>query len=465
MTRQINLIGQHMLDQGGNRVAIYLPNSVEFLAGLFACSFYNMTAILLPFDQTDEALVSMLRRSAADTVITAPGCFPFATVAKSYPALRQLIWVVDEGSKHLDWNEVPEGVGSSVNVATWQDVVGDAAAAAGHALPALEGQASARDITVFWEQAANTKSTATATATPDMVRFTCGNLAAAVAAQLSAVPATQRLGPSDLFLAADSLTHTHTLVLTLAALYASASVALSSAAPAAPDLTAATRSIAPTVVVAAPAALLGTHAESTARLAAIPMASLLLAWETRSLSDGGVFPTAVSLASRLLDRARPAVGATAAAAAPGKLRLLYAAERVAAGTPPLSSAVLSDLRVFSGARVIYALAAAKIAGAAAQTAFYDYRVVPSGPYAPFGPPLTCTEYLVRDMDACKVSDDKQQGEVSHTPGEPSWLRKQAYVHKYMLTNQIVIRGPSVAGNEAGLGVIGVIRDDNTLAYA
>ncbi|EFX02672.1 AMP-dependent synthetase/ligase [Grosmannia clavigera kw1407] len=441
MTRQISLIGQHMLDQGGNRVAIYLPNSVELLAGLFACSFYNMTAILLPFDQTDEALVSMLRRSAADTVITAPGCFPFANVAKSYPALRQLIWVVDEGSKHLDWNEVPEGVGGRVNVSTWQDVVGDAAPSAGLSLPPLEEQSAARDISIFWEHEKDSMTTTTTTTTKtttlpsDMVRFTSANLCAAVAAQLSALPGTQRLGPSDLLLVADSLTHTHTLVLVLAALHAGASVALSSSAPAALDLTAATRGIAPTVVVAGPAALLRTHADTVARLAAVPLASLLLRWETRSLSDGGVFSEVVSLASRLLDRARPAIGT-----APGKLRLVYTAERAAAGTPPLSSTVLSDLRVFTGARVLYGLAAAKVAGVAAQTAFYDYRVVAGGPYAPFGPPLTSTEYLLKDTDTCKVANHKLQGEI-------------------------VIRGPSVANNEAGLGVIGVIRDDNTLAYA
>lgn len=30
--------------------------------------------------------------------------------------------------------------------------------------------------------------------------------------------------------------------------------------------------------------------------------------------------------------------------------------------------------------------------------------------------------------------------------------------------QIIVRGPSVTGNEAALGVAGLIREDNTLAY-
>ncbi|CAK7568462.1 MAG: hypothetical protein SEPTF4163_006454 [Sporothrix epigloea] len=434
MTRQINLIGQHMLDQGGARVAIYLPNSVEFLASLFACSFYNMTAILLPYDQQDDAvLVSMLRRSAADTVITAPGCFPFDTVVQTYPALRQLIWVVDEGSAHLDWNEVPKGMGSSVNVSTWQDVVNDAPEAAGRDLPLLEGQTSPRDVTVFWDLARSEGSSGVSAKPEEMVRFTSGNIVSAVAAQLFAIPSTQRFGPSDLFLPADSLTHMHTLVLTLAALYSNASVVLNSVAPSAGDLSLATRGIAPTVIVATPAAALYTHEQTERNVKSSFFASLLLGWQTRTLHNNGVLPSATALTSRFLDSTRPAIGAT-----PGKLRLLYIAERAAAGTPALSSTVLSNLRVFTGARVIYALTAAKVAGAAAQTAFYDYRVTP-GKYAPFGSPLTSTEYFVRSSGPHNVTDDNREGEI-------------------------VIRGPAVVGSEAALGIVGRIRDDNTLAY-
>ncbi|CAK7211171.1 hypothetical protein SBRCBS47491_001023 [Sporothrix bragantina] len=440
ITRQINLIGQHIMDQGGARVAIYLPNSVEFLASLFACSFYNMTAILLPFDQQDDAvLVSMLRRSAADTVITAPGCFPFDTVVQSYPALRQLIWVVDEGSAHLDWNEVPKGMGGSVNVSTWQDVVNDAPQAAGRDLPPLEGQSQPRDLTIFWEPARNEDGSAAAaspatTAGPEeMVRFTSGNLVSALAAQLFAVPSAQRLGPSDLFLPADSLTHTHTLILTLAALYSNASVVFNSVAPRAGDLSLATRGIAPTVVVATPAAVLSTHDQTERNVKNSAFASLLLGWQTRTLTEGGVIPSATALVSRFLDSVRPAIGAT-----PGKLRLLYIAERAGAGTPAVSATVLSNLRVLTGARVIYALTGAKVAGAAAQTTFYDYRVAP-GKYAPFGSPLTSTEYFVRSKGQHEVTDDKLEGEI-------------------------IVRGPAVVGSEAALGVIGRIRDDNTLAY-
>ncbi|KAK3297488.1 uncharacterized protein B0H64DRAFT_319031 [Chaetomium fimeti] len=416
ITRQINLIGQHIADQGGNRVAIYLPNSVELIATLFACAFYDLTAVILPFDEPVDAIISMLRRSAADTVVTAPGSFPFDVVVNSYPALRQLIWVVDEGSKHMDWNEVPQGTGSSVNVSTWQDIINDSPVDAGKNLPRLDEQEAPRDVTVFWQSKPGQQE--------EMVRFTSANLISGVAAQIFAVSTSQRIGPSDLFLPADSLANTHTLVLTLAALFSNASVAFNSVAPQADDLTVATRGVSPTILVATPAALLKTHQDSIARVNASLVTRALHRMRVRKLTQSGAMPIA------------------AAAGGPGnKLRLILTADRAGAASPRLSSAVLADLRVLTGARIVYALTAARVAGAAAQTGFFDYRVseAEQGGGCHFGPPLTSTEIVLRDMGAWKSGDEGSKGEI-------------------------VVRGPCVAGNEAALGVAGMMRDDNTLTY-
>ncbi|KAL0943954.1 amp-dependent synthetase ligase [Colletotrichum truncatum] len=425
VTRQINLIGQHIHEQGGIRVAIYLPNSIELLVALFACSFYpNLTAILIPFDVSDEELIMMLRRSAADTLVTAPGAFPFDPVVKAYPSLRQLIWVVDEGSSHMDWNEVPEGTGGSVNVATWQDIVHEAPASIGRELPAVDKEVEPREIITFWQTKPGTLE--------EMVRFTQSNLVSGVAGQLAAIPSTQRLGPSDLFLAADSLTNIHTLTLTLAALYSNASVAFNSVAGRSPDLVLATQGVAPTVLVATPETLLRTHKEATNRLTSA-IAKVAHWAQSRSLTDSGVMPVA-SAAAKFNSASRPAIGTT-----PGKLRLVYVADRAGADSPPLSSRVLSDLRVFLGARIIYALTAPKVAGAVAQTGFYDYRVQDDA-QSHFGPPVTSTEILLRDTEKNKNADQDYQGEI-------------------------FVRGPSVAGSETSIKVAGRIRDDNTLAYA
>ncbi|CAJ2507383.1 Uu.00g085690.m01.CDS01 [Anthostomella pinea] len=428
ITRQINLIGQHISSQGGSKVAIYLPNSVEFIATLFACCFYNLTAILLPFDQPEDAVISMLQRSGADTVVTAPGAFPFDSAVKSCPALRQLIWVVDEGSNHLDWNEVPKGMGGSVNVSTWQEIVNDNPLTAGTELPAADSKAEVKDVIIFWQSEPSTLE--------EMVRFTQGNLVSAISAQLTAVPTRERFSPADLFLPAASLSSSYTLVLTLAAMYSNSSVAFNSVAGSVTDLDLATTGVAPTIVVATPETLKKTHGETTGRISS--MLTQLSHWvQTRSLVQNGAMPVASFLAS-YNDGLRPRIGNTA----PGKLRLLYVAEPANEKTTDtrLSETTLSDLRVFTGARVIYALAAPKCAGAVTQTQFHDYRISGDGSGSHFGPPLSSTEFYLRDSGSHKVTDESYVGEV-------------------------VVRGPAVAGGEAALGVVGAVRPDGTLAYA
>lgn len=338
----------------------------------------------------------MLRRSAADTLITAPGAFPFDAVIKAYPALRQLIWVVDQGSNHLDWNEVPEGTGSSVNVATWQDIVREAPVTAGTELPAFDATSAApMDVVTFWQSKPGQME--------EMVRFSQTNLVSAISAQLAAIPAKERLNPSDLFLPADSLTNSHTLVVTLAAFYCNASIALNSVASKSPDLVLATQGVAPTVLVANPSTLLHTHEDSKGKIGSA-LAKASHALSTRSLTQDGTLP-ASNLLSAFSSHAAPAIGTT-----PGKLRLLYVADRAGTDTPHLSSEVLSDLRVFTGARVIYALTSAKVAGAISQTSFYDYRVTRDSP-GHFGPPLTSVEVLLRDSGSHKTTDDVIEGEV------------------------------------------------------
>ncbi|KAF5021167.1 hypothetical protein F66182_6813 [Fusarium sp. NRRL 66182] len=425
ITRQINLIGRHIAEASGIRVAIYLPNSIELLVTLFACSFYpNLTTVLIPFDVSNDELVSMLRRSAADTLVTAPGAFPFDAVIQAYPSLRQLVWVTDEGSNHMDWNEVPEGSGGNINVATWQDILRDAPAHAGNELPSIEPEKTPSDIVTFWQTGPGKVE--------EMVRFTQANLVSAISAQLAAIPTKERINPSDLFLPADSLSNVYTLVLTLAALYSNASVALNSVAGKSPDLVLATQGVAPTVLVASPETLLKTHEESTTRLGS-SLAKASHVMSTRSLALEGIHSTSNFL-SGFSSSAAPVLGTS-----PGKLRLVYVAERAGSDTPLLSANVLSDLRIFTRARVVYALTAAKVAGAISQTSFYDYRLSPDSK-THFGPPLTSVEVYLKDSGAHKTTDDKIEGEI-------------------------VVKGPCVAGGEVNVGKPAKIRHDNTIAYA
>jgi hypothetical protein len=236
----------------------------------------------------------------------------------------------------------------------------------------------------------------------EMVRFGQANLVSGIAGQLASLPPKARLGPTDVFLPATSLANEHTLTLTLAALYSNASIALNSVAGKSTDLVLATQGIAPTVIVAAPETLLKSHKESVSRLAGLGNLSHTLA--TRQLALDGVFSTSNAF-SGFSAASRPTIGASSPS-----LRLIYVAERAGANTPHLSSQVLSDLRIFTGARVIYALTAAKVAGAVAQTAFFDYRVDADGT-GHFGAPLTSIEVRLRDSGALRTTDEKSEGEV------------------------------------------------------
>ncbi|TGJ79366.1 hypothetical protein E0Z10_g9387 [Xylaria hypoxylon] len=424
ITRQINLVGQYISSQGGKKVAIYLPNSVEYIATLFACSFYNVTAILLPYDQSDASIISMLQQSGADTVVTCPGTFPFDSVVKSYPVLRQLIWVVDEGNKHLDWNEVPQGMGGKVNVSTWQDILNDSPQPSGADLPSIDSQAAAPDVIMFW--------TSKTDSIEEMVRFTQGNLVSAVSAQLVAIPTKERFSPADLFLPAAPLSSSYTLILTLVAIYSNASVAFNSVAGVSPDLALATQGVAPTVIVTTPETLSKIHLSTKGKITSA-LASLSHWAQTRSLVQNGVMP-AVSFLASYNDSLHPIIGN-----APGKLRLVYVAHPAnSKSTPLLSELTLSDLRIFTGARVIYALSAAPCAGAVAQTQFHDYRVSGDGKGSHFGPPVSSTEILLHDSGSHKITDENYTGGV-------------------------VVRGPAIVGGEAALGLVATIRDDNTIA--
>lgn len=399
----------HIKQQGGSRVAIYLPNSIEFLTALFACNFYGLTPILLSYDQPPATIISMLKDSNADTLIAAVGSLPFDAITMEYPFLRQLIWIVDEGSMHMDWDEVPKGTGGVISVSTWQEIIEDHKTSAAE-LPTIDSTDEPKNLVAFWQSKQ--------VDTGELVEYTQANLVSAISAQLTAMPATQRMSPSDLFLTIDSLSTVYPLVMTLVALYSNSSVALHSVAGRNASLQVATQGVAPTVIVVSSSTLSNTHKEISGRMVS-PLLKFVHWGQTRTLTQEGVMPVA-SMFTRLNDSMRPAIGTT-----PGKLRLVLVSEQAGGDSPALSSMDLSDLRIFTGAKVVYALTTAKVAGAVAQTSFYDYRVDErTGKYSHFGPPLSSVEVLLRDTKDHKTTDDLAVGEVCLVvPEESSLLTK------------------------------------------
>lgn len=422
ITKEISVIGKHLKEHGSKRVAVYLPNSVEFLAALFAGAFYGFSPILIPYNQPHPTLIELLNRTGADALIAEAGSVPLADVSRGVSALRQVIWTVEKTSRHMDWNEVPEGIGGKIDVSVWHQLVQDQKSGAIE-LPQNAGKAPS--IIFLWQEGTG-KST-------EIVEFTQQNLSSAIGALISALPGPQRFTPSDTFLAADTWTHSYPLTLTLAALFSHSTVAINSVAGPGVDLTLATRSIAPTIIVASAETAAKLHDTTTKSITPGPK-KLAHFLETRSLTSGRL-PTE-SLLSSINSPVRASIGTT-----PGKLRLLFVSERAGQNTPPLSSTDLSDLRVYLKARVVYALTAARVAGAVAQTNIYDYRsgLNPANKHSHFGVPVSSVEVKLKDNASHKTTEDQVAGEI-------------------------VVTGSSVAGGVTYLGVNGTFRDDHTLAY-
>ncbi|CAO2647084.1 Nn.00g080060.m01.CDS01 [Neocucurbitaria sp. VM-36] len=422
VTKEIAIIGTHLKDHGAKRVAIYLPNSIEFLAVVFAGAFYDFSPVLIPYNQPHTTLVELLVQTGADALVAEAGSFPLADISRGAPALRQIIWTVEKTSRHMDWSEVPEGIGGKIDVSVWHQLVQDQTNGA-VVLPSDTKKAP--NVVFLWQESVGKSA--------EIVEFTQQNLAAAVGALNTSLPLVHRLNASDTFLPADAFTHSYSLCLTLSALFAHATVIINSVAGPGVDLTLASRSIAPTVTVISAETAAKLHSTTTTSVTSGPK-KLAHYLETRMLTAGRL-PTDTFL-TKLNAPTRADIGTT-----PGKLRLVFVSERAGLNTPPLSEEDLSDLRIYTKARVVYALTTAKVAGAVAQTNIYDYRrgLTPSSKHSHFGVPLSCVEIKLKDTPRHKTTDEQSAGEL-------------------------VVTGSSVAGGEVNLGVNAVIRDDHTLAY-
>lgn len=93
-----------------------------------AATFYGLTPILIPQDQQSlDTLAGMLTETKADVLIAPAGALPLKELLHKYPGLKQVIWVVERTSRHMDWNEVPEGIGGKADIAVWHDIIDDRA--------------------------------------------------------------------------------------------------------------------------------------------------------------------------------------------------------------------------------------------------------------------------------------------------------------------------------------------------
>ncbi|MCJ1247940.1 hypothetical protein MMC30_005155 [Trapelia coarctata] len=405
LTGHVIGIGKHIQKQDAKRVAIYLPNSIEFLVAVFAAAFYGFTPILIPPKQSFEVLADILHRSHADVLIAPAGTVQVEHLAMSCPNLKHTIWVVEPSSRHMDFKAIPSTTKTAVE---WHEVIRQIGSDAISSLPSAEESTTVPNFICVLRSASSTAH--------NTVEYTQRNIIAAVAAQISALPRNQRIEPSDLVLPLDGLSFVYPFVVTLAALYSNASLALTSVAGTDTGYDTAFQSVFPTIVITSAQSMLQFQKDKTAESIGI-ISKVKYALRARALSAGR------------LNQARTTLGP----------RLIYVSTDAGSESAHLTQRQLNDIRLLTGSRTVYALADANVAGAIAQTSAFDYRITEyPNALSHFGPPLSSVELKLVDTATSKISDDR----------DPSGL--------------IVVSGPAVVGGERNLGVMGRIRDDNTL---
>lgn len=376
-----------------------------------ACAFYGMTPVLLPYNRPHPEIYQLLEATSADALICSAGSLPLDDIATQCKQIRLLTWVVEKTSRHMDWTGVPASAKGRLSVSVWHDVVDNGKATASTDLPSNADGAKPTDLVVVW-------SPVTPGAKSEIVTFTQKNMVAAVGAAISALPLRQRFSATDLVMPIDSFTHNYVICQTFAALFTHASLAINSVATPGVDFNLATRAVNPTVVIASAETLSALHAMSTSASSSI-LQKLGNYNSSRALSAGRM----------------PTEGGSF-----GNLALILTSERIGSGSPVLTSSMLSDLRLYTRARICYALTAATVAGAVAQTNIFDYRRDAGTKHGHFGLPLSSVEVKLVGKSEADVSGQEPEGEI-------------------------VVMGPAVSGSEAKLGIKGRFRHDGVLEYA
>jgi hypothetical protein len=230
-----------------------------------------------------------------------------------------------------------------------------------------------------------------------------------MAGLLATLPRNQKISTSDLILPISPLTNSYTLTLALATLFTHATLALTSVAGPAVDISLTASTISPTIIIASSQSTLQYHCHLLKGHQTPLLSKLSRYWQNKSLQKG-IMPQTPSFAAPT-DPNNHFLS---------KLRLLlihHPAEDTAAAR--LSTANLADLKILLGARTCLALTASGVAGAIAQTNMFDYRRSTAGGDAHFGPPLSCVEVLLVGENDVMLGGEEPQGQVRQNALPPS----------------------------------------------
>jgi len=209
------------------------------------------------------------------------------------------------------------------------------------------------------------------------------------------------------------------LTVTLAALFSNASLALTPVNGPNVPYSAAFAGMSPTIVIAG-SQTMSTYCKDRERVLLTNQLAIGHWWKSQSLKAGVMPKSSTSTHNP---------------------RLIYTYDSTAASTVPLPPHELFNLRIFTGARLIYAFTDSHVAGAVSQTNMLDYRNLEKTQdgNSHFGPPLSCVEIKLKDNEDRKAGDSRPMG-------------------------QLVVSGPAVVGGQVVADQVMALTDENTLIY-
>lgn len=272
--------------------------------------------------------------------------------------LKQLIYVVESGSQHLDFNSPP---GSKVKTAMYHEITKVSGVAYSG-----EIDLKAPSVVIFGTTYVKDERRV------EIVEFSHKNIIAGVASAIAALPKPEQFTPQDIFIPADTLSDLFARVQTYAALSSGATLALNPVSGPTTDLSRCVHRVRPTVIVASSSTLAELRCKTAGNMIEM-WHRLIHFFQTRTLTVHGNIPKG-NFWTRVNDYMRPDVGI------PSRLRLIITAEEAEnSESKCLNSEDLSDLRIFLSAKVVYGLKSYKVAGPVCQQNVYDYRVQPQVP--------------------------------------------------------------------------------------
>jgi hypothetical protein len=122
---------------------------------IIACSFYGLTPILVPFNQDHNVACKLLEQTQAQCVIATAGSLPLAGLTERVSSLRQVIWVADSGSKHMDWEGSPENeTKGKLDVAVWHNLVAETSSTSSE-LPKNDETIVPGNLIFLWQKSIN----------------------------------------------------------------------------------------------------------------------------------------------------------------------------------------------------------------------------------------------------------------------------------------------------------------------